>query len=350
MATSTESERAAILFQAALIGLGVDSIKGSLGLWDDVPPAAQVTGSRAAERWLSTAIQYVMRRRLRARDLALAYYRYERALATGKTIALPGQEPPPYTTLPELKREFELQLNLESEKPAQADREEAPLEEAAVEQEAEPEVRLEGDPTAPERIEIEVIDNLEEELDELEKEMEAQVKDNLINLGPRLQDKKVSTSRYVENVSHLDEMRREAHEEAGRRQAAASERNVMNGARGPLYLISNRDKRVIGYVRASRTGTPCGFCAMLMSRGVVYKSEATAGDQDLWHDNCHCFAIPVYSIHRFWNEDLFAQNREYKALWNEHIKDKYSGTDALNAYRRLIRNRAKSQKSQEAAA
>jgi hypothetical protein len=262
--------------------------------------------------------------------MALAYYRYERALTTGTTISLPGQEPPPYMTLPELKREFEAYLNPET---------------TETEQEAD---ETQEDSEA-DRIEVEVVDGLEDDLNALEQEAEAQVRENLLVLGPLNQDRKTRTARYVE-PEEVDEGRAEAHTKAGRRQAAAAERNVMNGARGPLYLAAQRDKRAIGYVRVSKTGTPCGFCAMLISRGVVYKSEKTAGDQDLWHDNCHCIAVPVFSMGQYESNALFALNREYQALWNEHIKGKYSGDAALAAWRRLIRERAKSQKSLEAAA
>ena len=324
-----EAALASTLFHTALIQLGAQTITDTLSLWDDVPPVLNVSNARATERWLAVTVKYVMSRRIRARDMALAYYRYQRALTTGTTIALPGQENPPYMTLPELKREFSLYLNPED----------APTE----------------DPEAPEadesvRIPVEPLDGLEEDLDALEQEAEQQVRDNLYVLGPLNQDRKTQGARYVERPEEADAARAEAHSKAGNRQAAAAERNVMNGARGPLFLAASRDKRALGYVRASRTGTPCGFCAMLISRGVVYKSEKTAGDQDLWHDNCHCYAIPVFSLRQYESNDLFALNREYQALWNKHIRGKYSGDKALSEWRRLIREIAKSRNAQVAQA
>lgn len=327
---AAEAERASALFHTALIGLGAQSIVDTLSLWDDVPPLVNVSNTRAVQKWLATATKYVMSRRIRARDMALAYYRYERALTTGKTIALPGQEPPPYMTLPELKRQFEAHLN-----PEDISKDDS---------------AQEADAPDAERIPVEKLDGLEEDLDALEKATEEQVRDNLIVLGPLNQDRKTRGARYVETPEQADAARAEAHSKAGNRQAAAAARNVMNGARGPIYLAANGDKRALGFVRASRTGTPCGFCAMLISRGVVYKSEKTAGDQDLWHDNCNCYAVPVFSTQQYESNDLFALNREYHALWNEHIRGKYSGDEALSEWRRLIREKAKSQKSLEAAA
>jgi hypothetical protein len=324
-----EVERASALFHTALTALGAQSVVDTLSLWQDVPPVPNVSNSRLVQRWLATAVKYVMRRRIRARDMALAYYRYERALTTGKTIALPGQENPPYMTLPQLKREFESFISPDGSTTAETDDA----------QEASNVVR----------IPVEKIEGLEDDLNALEQDAEEQVRDNLLVLGPLNQDRKTRTARYVE-PEQVDEGRADAHTKAGRRQAAAAERNVLNGARGPLYLAAQRDKRAIGYVRVSKTGTPCGFCAMLISRGVVYKSEKTAGDQDLWHDNCHCIAIPVFSMRQYESNDLFALNREYDALWKKFIKGKYSGDRALSEWRRLIRERAKSQKSLEAAA
>jgi hypothetical protein len=327
------AEQASVLFHAALVALGAQSITDTLSLWDDVPPIPNVSNTRAVTRWLATAVAYVMRRRIRARDMALAYYRYQRALTTGTTIALPGQENPPYMTLPELKRQFESYLNPDTLPEGEsADDTEAP----------------EADVPDADRIPVEELEGLEADLDALEEAAEEQVRDNLTVLGPLNQDRKTRGARYVE-AQEADDARAEAHGKAGKRQAAAAERNVLNGARGPLYLAANRDKRALGYVRASRTGTPCGFCAMLISRGIVYKSAKTAGDSDLWHDNCHCYAVPVFSLSQYEGE-LFALNREYHALWNKHIKDKYSGDEALTEWRRLIREKAKSQKSLEAAA
>jgi len=351
-----EAEEASALFHVALISLGARAVSDTLSLWDDVPPVLNVSNTRAAQKWLATAIEYVMRRRLRARDMALAYYRYQRALTTGTTIALPGQDNPPYMTLPELKRQFESHLNPE-----------VPPEDGS----ADSTDALEADVPEADRIPVEDLDGLDGDLDALEQETVEQVRDNLIVLGPINQDRKTRGARYVETVEQSDASRAEAHGNAGRRQAAAAARNVMNGARGSLFLAADSDRRALGFVRVSRTGTPCGFCAMLISRGPVLKKDGrqaslyranegtgpkadgsivTYGDLDLYHDNCQCYAVPVFSTQQFGSGDIFAMNREYAELWETHIQDQYSGDEALSEWRRLIRDRAKSQKSLEAAA
>lgn len=350
-----EAEEATSLFHIALVSIGAKAVEDSLHLWNDVPPVANVENTITAQRWLTTAVTYVMRRRLRARDMALAYFRYQRALLTGRTVALPGQDNPPYMTLPELKRQFETYLTPDAETPEATD--DDPTQEVEV-----PE---------SERIPVDTIEGLEEDLDALEREMESRVEENLRELGPKNQDRKTKREDKEASTQETDASRSKANSEAGNRQAASAARNVMNGARASLYLIGDRDRRTLGFVRVSRTGTPCGFCALLISRGPVlkgvkrmaslYKSGegtgpqedgtfVTYGDLDLYHDNCQCYAVPVFSLQQFESGEIFALNRKYASLWDSEIKGKHFGTKALTEWRRLIRREAKSQKTQVAAA
>jgi hypothetical protein len=343
-----EAEQAAVLFHGALVALGAQAVGDSLALWQDVPPLPNVTSTRAVERWLATAVRYVMRRRIRARDLALAYYRYERALVTGKTIALPGQDNPPFMSLPELKRSFTTALNPDQASPS-------PEDNAGTDH---------GD-----QIPVEPLDGLDGDLARLDQQTEQQVRENLLVLGPLNQDRKTRGVRYVE-PDQVDQGRGDAHDKAGNRQAAAAARNVMNGARSTLFLAADRDRRALGFVRVSRTGTPCGFCAMLISRGPVLKSSGreaslyrsnegtgpkadgtivTYGDMDLYHDNCQCYAVPVFSLQQFESDRVFALNRKYAELWPIVTKG-LGGDAAITAWRRFIRQEARSRKAQEAAA
>ena len=344
-----ELDRSTSLFHGALIALGAQSIIDSLAMWEDVPPVPGVANSGTASRWLRTATTYVAQRRLRARDMALAYYRYQRALATGTTIALPGQEPVERMSLSELKREFEAMMAGPSQEPQ------------------------EGDLSVPDKqIDVEVIDGLEEALEAEEERAEEIAEENLRILGPQRLETFLGQPALTEGdtVERLDSNRADAHARAGRRQAASLERNVLNGGRGTLFLAADRDRRALGFVRVSKTGTPCGFCAMLISRGPVLKGAdreaslyrsnegtgpkangeiVTYGDLDLYHDNCHCYAVPVFSLKEFETSDIFALNREYAELW-PIVTDGLGGEDALSAWRRFIRQEAKSRKAQEAAA
>jgi hypothetical protein len=105
---------------------------------------------------------------------------------------------------------------------------------------------------------------------------------------------------------------------------------------------------------------------MLISRGFIAKSVVgsslfksaqgtgqfgddivTFGDLDLYHDNCQCYAVPIYSMAQLKGAQ-FALNREYAALW-PRVTRGLGGKDALTVWRRHFRN-AQSHKSQGAAA
>ena len=55
---------------------------------------------------------------------------------------------------------------------------------------------------------------------------------------------------------------------------------------------------------------------MLISRGAVYRSDKSAskaiyGDGDLYHDNDHCYAMPVWSLQQYNESAIFELNRKY---------------------------------------
>jgi hypothetical protein len=77
---------------------------------------------------------------------------------------------------------------------------------------------------------------------------------------------------------------------------------------------------------------------MLISRGPVYKSSRSAeyADGDKYHDNCHCYAEPIFSRDQYAGSSLYALNRQYAGLWPTVTKG-LSGKAALSAWRRFIR-------------
>jgi hypothetical protein len=116
----------------------------------------------------------------------------------------------------------------------------------------------------------------------------------------------------------------------------------MNGGRSTVWNHMQRDKRAIGYIRLSRTGTPCGWCAMLISRGPVYRSQNSAeyADGDKYHDNCHCYAEPVFSREQYNGSSTYELNRRYEELWPKVTRG-LSGKAAVSAWRRFIRQEQK---------
>lgn len=129
---------------------------------------------------------------------------------------------------------------------------------------------------------------------------------------------------------------REAVIEAG----GSAARHVLTGGRATHLEMVKADPVPIGWARVT-DGDPCFFCAMLASRGPVYKSQASAnvvvtgrGNRALgeeYHDHCACTAEAVYSNTQAWP----GRGREFQQLWNDNIRGRYSGKDAINAWRRL---------------
>lgn len=116
---------------------------------------------------------------------------------------------------------------------------------------------------------------------------------------------------------------------------------------------SNVRKLIKGWARVPTGRETCGFCWMLASRGPVYKSASGAGakitqqdalfktadgsfsseDMNQWHAGCDCKVVPVYRL------DSWSGKEKADAawqLWESEIKDRYSGKDALNEYRKLV--------------
>ena len=103
----------------------------------------------------------------------------------------------------------------------------------------------------------------------------------------------------------------------------ASQRHVANGGRGTIINAAKRDKSAKGWARLTDS-KPCSFCAMLASRGPVYKSEQTSRFRS--HDGCGCSAVPVVDLEAPWP----GRAEEFRKLYDENISGKYSGGDGNN--------------------
>ncbi|MGI5530161.1 hypothetical protein ACQEVX_23060 [Streptomyces syringium] len=341
-ARQAEADQVSAAFHVALTQIGVQTTAEALALWDEVPTAQRTV---AAAGWLRRAITLVMSKRRMSRDLARAYYRLARALHTGRTVADPYHPEPTYITLDILRREFAALAGLPEPTapaepaPQQGSEEEPPVDEAAQEA-TDPDEDLDQEHRDVDRILVEEIARLREEEERIEREAEEELRAALEALGTKNLDRRLPKIDDQQPAKDADSAREDAHRQAGAQQAASASRIAMNGGRSTVWHHTQRDRRALGYVRVSRTGTPCGFCAMLISRGVSYKSEASAmyKDGDLFHDRCHCYAEPVFSRQQYGSRELFALNRQYEALWPEITKG-HTGRDALNAWRRFIRRK-----------
>ncbi|MGW6745971.1 VG15 protein [Streptomyces sp. NPDC055025] len=288
-----------------------------------------------------------MGRRRQSRDLARAYYRLARALQTGSTVADPYHPEPEHVSLADLRGEFaELAGTYEPPSPAHTEGEAATGESGnappAVEEDAQAapgDDERDGDEDW-DRILVEELKGLREEEERIEREAEDELRTVLDALGSQNLNRRLDEISDDQAAKDADKAREEAHRQAGAQQAAAASRVAMNGGRSTVWNHMRRDRRALGYVRLSRTGTPCGWCAMLISRGPVYKSResATFADGDRYHDNCHCYAAPVFSMQQYQGSELTALSREYEAQWPQVTKG-LSGKSAVSAWRRYIRQK-----------
>lgn len=115
-------------------------------------------------------------------------------------------------------------------------------------------------------------------------------------------------------------------------QAASSRagmRHVMNGGRDTITRTIDADPKAIGWIRVT-SGKACAFCAMLSSRGPVYKSEGTAKFKS--HDGCSCSAEPTYSRDAPWTPSA-QHNHE---LWTRAKTQAEPGEDIFNVFRREL--------------
>ena len=94
-----------------------------------------------------------------------------------------------------------------------------------------------------------------------------------------------------------------AHSEGLRKFTGIMRRQVLSGGRQLIDQTTASDSQAIGWRRVS-DGNPCTFCAMLCSRGPVYRSATQAGTDGgglldnksglRFHGHCGCTAEIVY--------------------------------------------------------
>ena len=123
---------------------------------------------------------------------------------------------------------------------------------------------------------------------------------------------------------------------------------LFSAANRRLLRRSQRDTQVKGYVRVTEDD-PCAFCAMLSSRGPVYKSESTAegsrfsqADLDFKvHDHCACFPEPFY-VDQIERAEWPERSSEFRTLWDRTTPGSVdpqadASKASLNAFRRAFR-------------
>jgi hypothetical protein len=115
---------------------------------------------------------------------------------------------------------------------------------------------------------------------------------------------------------------------------AGAERLVLNQARLTTVENVQRDREARGWAREVRPEC-CYFCALMASRGAVYKSADTAGrdanqrftgtGRFKFHNNCSCVAVPIFGTY-----ELSDTAKAAAAAYKNRGKG-----DPMNAYRKV---------------
>jgi len=116
------------------------------------------------------------------------------------------------------------------------------------------------------------------------------------------------------------------------------ERLVLDQGRTAIIDAVRDDRQAKGWARVTEPGA-CYFCAMLASRGAVYKSRETASFQaHTKHPNgsggtCRCHAEPVFNAY-----EPTAQIRQWQADY-KRLKGENGGSLSLIQWRRAYEGR-----------
>ena len=117
----------------------------------------------------------------------------------------------------------------------------------------------------------------------------------------------------------LEDLESERPEGAQSRITQSAIRMVENAARGTTIAASTYDNAAVAWARVLTGAESCGWCAMLASRGPVYRSRKSAGEGDKWHLGCDCLVVPVFRG----QEKHWPGYEEYirlEQLWAESVK------------------------------
>lgn len=130
----------------------------------------------------------------------------------------------------------------------------------------------------------------------------------------------------------------QAMEAAAVRMVGTTQYLALEGGRQVMQRSIATDERATGWARVT-DADPCAWCAMLASRGAVYKSDRTGGrDQNArfvgdgefkYHDHCSCQVWPAYT-----NDEPFIGIAE--GLYDDWLRETRGrgGKHAVNAFRR----------------
>lgn len=257
--------------------------------------------------------------RRKSRRLYKAYYQYARALETGYTLGLPeGVEEEAPVVMGDLIEAYyeaiedvaELGYSVDATDPDEREFEELALDnfpqdgdERGTFLEVDIEVYIDEWLDAIEvdedkSIEVDEFDwsEIDEMLDEMVDGLEAVLQTDVVEDNEKKIKKIKKLKKSKDKVIDFDKKLKEQEEKNRDKAGGRVDRYAINDGRRITPEMIPLDRRIKGVARGLGPN-PCGFCAMLASRGFVYRSKVSAqaaGGQDSikrYHDNCHCYPI-----------------------------------------------------------
>jgi hypothetical protein len=109
------------------------------------------------------------------------------------------------------------------------------------------------------------------------------------------------------------------------------EKNVLDMGRQTILKNVRTDRKSKGWARETEPGA-CAFCAMLATRGAVYRSETSASFET--HDHCRCVAVPEFNKY-----EPSAQVREWQQLYKESTKGVHGSKNSQRAFRKAFEHK-----------
>jgi hypothetical protein len=124
----------------------------------------------------------------------------------------------------------------------------------------------------------------------------------------------------------------QAMDAAAVRMVGSTQYLALEGGRSVMKQSVDADEMATGWSRVT-DNDPCAWCAMLASRGPVYKSARTAGDPrqggNAYHDHCGCQAWPAFTL----NEPFVGHAEKLYDDWLRVTRGT-GGRNAVNTWRR----------------
>lgn len=351
MATPSEVLALEKLHQAAQARLGLAAAYLSLVEWEAV---SSLNAAATSAEWLTKSLRAIAAIRKMSRRLAISYYQLTRALETGRTLGVPEGSTGD-VTLGTLRKNFRDAAIDVASLPSTRTRSNDPdirwFEETLRAQDAQGRentrsVRIADmpvDPLIQNLLDVEgqddtrpiTVDRYEwpeaMSLDAVDRAYRALLRKQAVDHSADAV-KKIRADEDLTPDLAINQIE-VAHAAAGSIGSGTVDAAGMEGGREVINQAIRGD-RLVKLVARGTSGDPCAFCAMLASRGFVYRSEASAGlgdEIERFHINCHCFPIV-----RFVREsELPELNLYFQEKWAE-VTAGYYGLEARKAWRRWI--------------